>query len=139
MNARHAFLIATILGVFHACSESPTDSIPRGAFSYASYDSLGTQLAKGWLALNIADSAHISGEWYFTNVGAPGSNDSHAGSGILAGGTNNGETVVNLNPSFVDNNLILIGRLTESHYSGNWQWITFAGVSNHGTFEAHRQ
>ena len=139
MSMQRGLLLGLSMAVLHACTESPVDAVPSGAFSFTQYDSLGTQRAAGWIKLVIADSSHISGEWHIAKVGMPASTDAESNNGVLVGETVNGQTILNLHPSFVDNNLILIGTLTGTRYTGIWQWITFAGVSDHGTFQAQRR
>jgi hypothetical protein len=43
---------------------------------------------------------------------------------------------INLNPNFADNNCYLYGNRHMSMYSGEWKWITFAGITNKGPFTA---
>ena len=139
MKSLCAFLSVCFLLLIQACTESPTDATPKGAFSYSSYDSLGTTVAKGWFTMIASDSGSISGEWHFTRVATSDAIGPQIGSGVLVGGISNGHTWLELNPSFADNNLQLVGTFDGISYSGQWYWTTYIGVTNHGTFEAHRQ
>ncbi len=135
-------LIFLLLGFLTACTESPTDSTPNGAYSYMSFDSSGTAIVKGWFTLEMSDSSHVTGEWHFVKVTDSDDVGPQVGDGVLAGGfTDYGidQVIVDLHPEFRDNNLLLIGKLEESRYSGRWEWISFAGVSNYGTFYAQRR
>ncbi len=136
---KRALTILLVLGSLAACKEAPTDSTLSGTYSYMSYDSLGTVIVKGWFRLDIADSADISGEWNFMNLTDSEASGSQVGNGILVGGFANGLMIVDLHPDFRDNNLLLIGILDGTRYSGRWEWISFAGISNYGTFQAQRR
>jgi hypothetical protein len=46
---------------------------------------------------------------------------------------------INLNPDYVDNNVLLTGRFSRTGYSGQWQWVGFRGVITSGTFQAVRR
>ena len=46
---------------------------------------------------------------------------------------------VNLNPGMMDNNVILSGRFDTLSYRGRWEWVSFVGPTNHGTFDAVRE
>ena len=48
-----------------------------------------------------------------------------------------GDTViVDLNPGYADNNVILVGVLRSGHLDGTWQWDTVSGPSTQGGFSA---
>jgi hypothetical protein len=111
---------------------------PPGSYFYVSYDSLGVRIVVGWFTLLIADSAHIAGEWHFTQVGGGSSIGPQVGDGNLVGGFSSGLLWIELNPQYRDNNLQLIGTFTSSTYTGTWLAIGIMGVHNHGSFRASR-
>ena len=116
------------------------EPIPSGSFQYSAYDSTGTVLINGWFTLIIQDSSHISGEWHFRkindlyNISGP-----QTGNGQLSGFFHGKILSINLNPKFIDNNVILSGQLSRNEYAGIWNWISFSGISGAGSFKAYRQ
>jgi len=142
-------LICILTSIVSSCEDSGreigTGPIPSGIYRYTSYDIAGRPIVKGWLALSFQDSASITGEWHLDRIGDPQGIGPQAptmsgqvGSGRLIGGMNEGEVWVELNPQVRDDNLQLIGKIDNDIYRGQWLWISFSGISNHGTFEAVR-
>ncbi len=117
-------------------SDSLVGTTPPGAYSYTSYDSLGTAIVKGWFTMNYKDSVHIIGNWSFEKIDNPQDVGPQVGAGKLIGGIDQDKVWVELNPQFRDDNLQLIGSITGNKFSGKWMWLSYAGISNHGTFEA---
>lgn len=116
--------------------DSFLEPAPRGSYSYTSYDTLGTALVKGWFTMNFQDSSSVIGEWHFEKIRNPKNIGPQVGSGELVGGLNKDGIWINLNPQFIDHNLLLTGIMEDHTYSGEWVWISFIGPTNHGTFEA---
>ena len=112
------------------------EPVPPGAYSYISYDANGTAIVKGWFTMIYEDSTEITGEWHFETIGNPQNIGPQFGNGELIGGIEQDRVWVELNPQFRDNNLQLTGTIDYNRYFGIWQWISFVGVSNQGTFEA---
>lgn len=126
-----------ILFYFVACNnDGLNEPTPYGAYSYTSFDSSGTAIVEGWLIMNLKDSSQIIGKWHFEKIGNPQDIGPQVGNGVLEGGVKQNEMWVELNPQFRDNNLQLIGSMENNKYSGTWQWISFIGITNYGTFEA---
>ncbi|MCL6100815.1 MAG: hypothetical protein M1391_19830 [Bacteroidetes bacterium] len=50
-----------------------------------------------------------------------------------------GTVSINLNPNFVDNNVVLQGTMSSDGFNGKWEWIGFAGKLNGGSFNAVRK
>ena len=113
-----------------SCKDAGTSysGIYLGTFAYKSLDSLGAVVAQGSIAL-YNDNSRISGYWRFDD----------GRYGELVGTANNGNIALNLNPHFVDNNLILQGTLSGDIYAGNWKQIGFPGIMARGTFSAVRK
>jgi hypothetical protein len=135
MKTTYVYLFIAIALFFMNCNH-PTDSIPKGALQYTSYDSSGTPLVTGWFTMNFSDSVTISGEWHFKPIDSPKNIGPQTGDGNLLGGVHNGQVWVELNPQFVDNNLQLRGTLQGDRYFGRWIWTSYVGVTNAGSFEA---
>jgi len=55
---------------------------------------------------------------------------------LLAGRVDGRSVTINLNPGWVDNNVILAGTVVDGRIEGQWTWITFAGPTTTGTFVA---
>lgn len=127
----HILLVFTLfLLAFGACSDKGTssDEMLVGSYAYSAFDSLGTKITTGTLTL-LLDGERITGAWRFTD----------GRSGDLVGSVSKGVISLNLNPKFIDNNLILRGTLAGNVFSGVWQHIGYPGVMAQGTFTARRQ
>jgi hypothetical protein len=60
------------------------------------------------------------------------------GSGNLVGHFEGDKIGLNLNPDYIDNNVLLAGTIYYWGISGAWNYIGFPGVLNQGTFRAVR-
>ena len=122
------FLSSLMLVV--ACHDQGTsfDGDMLGRFTYTAYDTLGTELYHGTLILFQNDSK-ITGAWQFAD----------GRSGQLEGIVRSSELNLDLNPGFVDNNLLLQGTMSDGTFSGSWQQIGFPGIMDRGSFTALRQ
>ena len=127
--------ILPLLVAFTTCTQ-PTDSTPRGAFAYTSYDSTGAPLSSGWFTMKFSDSVTVTGEWHFNPADSPQNIGPQIGEGTLTGLVQGNQVVINLNPEFADNNVGLSGTMDGDRISGIWMWTTFAGPTNQGTFNA---
>ncbi|MEK6756645.1 MAG: hypothetical protein AABZ02_10890, partial [Bacteroidota bacterium] len=58
------------------------------------------------------------------------------GAGLLTGMVDGRDVSINLNPGWVDNNVVLQGTFENDRLRGRWSWITFAGPTSEGTFDA---
>jgi hypothetical protein len=112
---------------------------PPGSYSYASYDSLGVRIVEGWFTLLIADSAHVTGEWHFTQIAGGAAIGPQVGNGNLEGGFHSHQLWVELNPQYRDHNLLLGGTYSDTAYVGTWQAIGIMGIYNYGAFFAARR
>jgi hypothetical protein len=127
-DMKHLSLCAVLLLVLLCSCEDvggPSGPGDLGTFNFIARDSSGTPVMRGILVLH-ADSTKITGSWQLDN----------GRSGALEGSTSDGMMYLNLNPGWVDNNLILHGTMTWNVYSGEWEQIGFAGVMAGGTFVA---
>ena len=143
MKKSSLFITLILIILWIGCSDTPTESlpaepVPAGAFSYTSYDTTGAALISGWFTMSVSDSGIISGEWHFNPVGNPQNIGPQTGEGNLVGGMEGDTVWIELNPQYADYNLQLHGILQGDNYSGEWRYISFPGITNHGTFEANR-
>ncbi len=129
-----------IMTLLRGCFDSSTDNgdIPPGAYSYTAFDSAGVKVVTGWLDLDFVDEENIEGKWELTPVGNPSNIGPQIGDGNLIGSIKENIIQINLNPNWRDNNVVLFGDYSAEKFNGDWQWITFGGPTNGGTFEAVR-
>ena len=124
-------VLACLLFIFTpSCKDmgASSDQISLRIFSYTAFDTLGQVKVRGIIAL-YNDSSKITGNWQFDNDG----------SGQLEGIQSGDMISLNLNPGFVDNNLLLRGKLSGNNYNGDWQKVGYPGVMDWGTFSAIRK
>ncbi len=121
------------------CSENPVaDDLPTGAFRYIGYDTLGQAVVQGYLRIMLKDSSRLIGEWALVRVNDGSAIGPQTGSGVLDGSIDGTTMGLNLNPSMIDNNVLLSGTLQGNTYTGTWMYVGFPGVLNRGTFAARR-
>ena len=126
-----------ICSLVFGCNDSnPFGPTPSGAYRYASFDTTGVLLVHGWMTLDITDSTQVTGEWHFGKIGNPEDIGPQVGDGELLGSFHQGKLSVELNPNMADNNLRLVGVLTNDRYHGDWVWTSFIGPTSRGVFEA---
>jgi hypothetical protein len=120
-----SFVILITLG----CTDTGTlpESGKFGTFKLNMQDTLGVSFSTGSLTLIDTDSI-IVGSWSLSD----------GRSGKLIGTISNSHLEVNLNPEFIDANLILVGTLSAKIYSGQWFQIGFGGVMAQGLFIAEK-
>lgn len=130
-----------IISIFlFTCSsdENLIDSKPSEAYFYIGYDSTGIRINQGCIRYDFVDSIRIKGEWpleslsYVENIG------DQIGHGELSGEVYSDTVFIDLNPQYRDRNVYLIGRQREEVITGIWQWVTYPGITNWGTFKAEK-
>ncbi len=132
-------VLLALLFSFASCdneSNSLVGPTPSGAYSYTSFDSLGMAIVRGWFTMIHEDSTKLIGNWSFQKIGNPQDVGPQVGAGKLVGGVDQDKIWVELNPQYRDHNLQLQGSITGNKFSGEWMWLSLAGISNHGTFVA---
>ncbi len=130
-------LLVVFLSACSTTSTTPNGSIPARAFKYTAYDSAGTRIVEGWFTLVFKDAATVEGEWNFKAIGDPQNIGPQMGEGELIGWLqDDNEIVIDLNPGWADNNVVLHGPYSLNEISGTWVWSTIAGATNQGTFTA---
>jgi len=99
-----------------------------GPYKYSASDTLGTIVTTGTIAIYQKDS-QLNGPWRFDD----------GRSGNLKGTISGAQVYIDLNPQFVDNNLILRGTLVGNSFSGSWSHFGFPGELARGSFIATKQ
>ena len=112
------------------------DAVPQGGYAYTGFDEDGTVVVQGWLTLDTHDPAHVTGTWHLEPVGNVPNLGPQTGDGRLTGQAQGNALVIDLNPGFADNNVVLDGRLGDGTYDGRWTYSGFAGPVGSGTFTA---
>ena len=136
---RIIFILVLSLLIFNRCkqaSETVVFDVPQGSYAYFGYDTSSTLVAKGWFKYEYEDSVNIKGHWKFKKIGNPGNIGPQDGEGELVGMISDTSVSINLQPNFADNNIILVGKFDNKYIYGNWQWVTFAGITNSGKFNS---
>jgi len=122
-----------------ACSEDSPTSSSTNNYKYTGYDSKGNIIIFGIITIGQDTSSVVKGTWKFESIGNCDNVGPQLGAGNYIGSLDSGKTLMlNLNPDFVDNNVILTGKFENEHYTGTWSYYGFPGLINHGTFEAHK-
>ena len=111
-----------------------------GEYSYSGYDSQGTLIIRGALTIMREDTLRVTGTWKFEAAirDSLGMFGPQVGSGNLVGSIHGDNIGLNLNPNYVDNNVLLAGTISYWGISGTWEYVGFPGVLNRGTFRAVR-
>jgi hypothetical protein len=112
--------------------------VPKDSYAYFRYDSSHTLISKGWYKIEFMDSGKVSGTWYFEEVINSPNHGPQNGEGEFVGSYTDTSIAINLHPQYADNNIILNGKIDNQYIYGDWQWITFAGISNRGKFNSKK-
>lgn len=124
--------------LFSSCSEdSPTNSLTT-TYKYTGYDSSWNKIVTGYLWIESIDSIEVKGRWDFKLTGEEENLGPQIGQGDFEGITDiSGTMSLNLNPGWVDNNVILNGNtFLPYRFDGMWSYVGFPGIINWGRFEA---
>jgi len=160
-------LVVLVLSLLAGCKEpaSPPPQQPKpdaaGArddvlvipaqWEYVVRDEAGHELTRGsfTMPLSLQPGVKFAGSWQARYVGPPDDQSKigpQVDGGRLQGEfTNEGQIVLNLNPTMADNNVRLIGKIDRAggndsgHMTGAWTYSNFTGMANHGSFEAKLQ
>jgi hypothetical protein len=128
-----------LVGCLPGCRDLSVTPAHEITYLYAAKDSEGTVRITGDLIINLENPSQLHGRWKFS--GPENSQDMGAqiGKGSLEGHMEDNQFYADLHPGFRDHNVILVGDFDESKISGEWQWITIAGVTSKGDFIAIRK
>jgi hypothetical protein len=125
---------------FLLCScgvNSPTSSTTK-TYKYTGYDSSWNKIITGYLWIKSIDSTSVKGSWDFKLVSNQENIGPQIGKGVFEGVTDmRGSLSLNLNPGWIDNNVILDGNtFLPYRFEGAWHYVGYAGEINWGRFEA---
>jgi hypothetical protein len=130
-------MLAVALAAISGCHDmTGPGSIPAGGYAYTGFASNGAVIVTGWLTLDLANPAQVTGTWHLDPVGNPQNIGPQTGDGHLLGGMSGGVLNVNLNPDSADSNVFLNGPVGGNSFSGRWTYSGFVGVVNEGSFQA---
>lgn len=115
------------------------DPVPPGAYVYTGSAESGAVVIQGWLTLDTHDPARVTGSWHLEAVANIPNLGPQTGDGRLDGHADGNVLVVDLNPGFADNNVVLDGRLGDGTFDGRWTYSGLAGPINSGTFTADQR
>ncbi len=139
MKAIILVLVITAVSFLSSCGDDPSTNSSMTNYKYSGFDSTGNKIISGYLWVESTDSSIVKGGWNFKLILNEENLGPQIGSGNFEGHKDSrGSMQINLNPGFVDNNVILDGSLLNSHYDGSWSYIGFPGIINQGTFEAEQ-
>lgn len=125
--------------LFSSCDEDSSSNNARQIYKYTGYDSTWNKIITGYLWIDSVDSSVVKGRWDFQLVNTEENFGPQIGSGNFEGHKDSrGSMQINLNPGFIDSNVILDGSLLNSHYDGSWSYIGIPGIINRGTFKAEQ-
>lgn len=107
-------------------------------YRYTGYYANGNKIVAGGIVLNIKEDGTLTGTWALEKTGSSGGINigPQIGTGQLTGTIEGAKASINLNPEYVDNNVILDGEFRNGQFVGTWTNITFRGPWVHGDFEA---
>lgn len=135
-------VLGFILCLLPGCKDPGSDPSalpPAGVYEYNGYDSTGTPVVQGWFTIDRKEQGVLDGDWHFISVGDTKNVGPQVGQGHLAGEFHNDTISIELQPLYRDNNVGLHGVLKGNEFSGRWEWISFIGITNSGTFVAVRR
>jgi hypothetical protein len=126
-----------------ACEDSgkstvngPLLSPTSASLHYKAYTSSGALAVVGTMTLAKTDTVSVQGSWVLEGVAGVNGVGPQVGTGTLRGRVEGSTISLNLNPGWVDNNVILAGTIESEKISGTWTWVTFSGPTSSGRFEA---
>jgi hypothetical protein len=141
--SKHTMLLVVsflVTAFFGGCQDRGNPSgngrVPAGSYRYEGYDSKGNSIVVGTMSFSFVDSVSIRGEWALEKNGPSDNIGPQIGAGQLTGRVDDQVVSINLNPGWVDNNVVLQGSFENERLRGKWSWITFAGPTTEGTFDA---
>jgi hypothetical protein len=118
---------------------SPYPGTVPSTYTYRAYTSSGALAVQGTLTLARSDSTTIVGTWTLEGVLSIDRVGPQIGTGTVAGVMTGSTLSLDLNPGWRDNNVILHGTIDGEKIVGTWSWVTFAGPTTNGAFEAVRK
>ena len=110
-------------------------------WKYITKDGDGNTLTEGLLTMPypLKDGVRFAGSWQARFVGPTTQRDKigpQTNGGKLSGDLTEGQLRLELNPNMNDNNVTFVGKVDGERITGTWEYSTFVGSTNKGTFEA---
>lgn len=146
--ARPTLLLVLLTSVLVSCDggprSEPLELQGERAFSYTAYAEDGSRLLEGTIILHprysrLDFSEEVRGEWEIRWVPGADQNElvgPQVGRGTLEGIATEEGFGFNMNPTFADNNVLLVGTVHNGDLSGEWSHNTIAGPVAGGAFTA---
>ena len=139
---KNSFFILSVISIISFQCKNVGETIlfdvPENSYAYFGYDSSQTLITRGWYKIQHMESGELSGMWHFDQVINSQNFGPQNGEGEFVGSYTDTSISINMHPQIADNNIILIGKIDDQYIYGVWQWVTFAGVSNHGNFNSKK-
>lgn len=133
-------MLLTSLALLAGCKDSGdtirSNEPASGIYQYKALDPKHQVVVTGTLTMRIDDAGLVQGEWALEKQGSFEKTGPQIGAGTLEGSIQNNDIQINLNPGWADNNVLLSGRFERGAWVGTWSWVTFAGPTSGGSFEA---
>ena len=125
-----------ILCLLFACSCEDKEN-SNGTYKYTAY--FGKSLvvcASGFIEMTIAIDSTITGSWEISAANEFSEKEigPQIGTGKLEGSIKAEKIFINLNPEWIDNNILLNADYSKDQFAGSWVWSTFIGPTASGSF-----
>lgn len=133
-------MLVLLLFFCMACTANTQDrsalGISAGIYNYIAKDKSGAVIAEGKLEITSLTPDAISGKWEIKTSAPMSQTGPQSGKGKIGGQLSGNKIILDLNPGWRDNNVVLSGRFQKGKLSGTWSWNGIAGTMAAGTFEA---
>ena len=110
--------------------------ITTGTYNYIAKDKSGMIIAEGKLKITSLTPNAVGGTWEINTSAPVPQTGPQSGKGKIGGQLSGKNIILDLNPGWRDNNVVLTGTFQEGKLSGTWGWYGIAGLIKKGTFEA---
>jgi hypothetical protein len=125
-----------ILCLLFACSCEDKEN-SNNIYEYTAYFARNLVVcASGAIEMTIATDSTITGSWDISPADGFSEKDigPQIGTGKLEGNIKAGKIFINLNPEWIDNNILLNADYSKDQFAGSWVWSTFIGPTSSGSF-----
>ena len=134
-----AFLLLFGIACTANTQDRSTSGISVGIYHYIAKDKSGAIGAEGKLEIASLEADAIGGKWEIKTSAPMSKTGPQNGKGKIGGQLSRNKIILDLNPAWRDNNVVLSGRFQKGKLSGTWDWNGIAGTMAEGTFEATLQ
>ncbi|UCG06347.1 MAG: hypothetical protein JSV83_20950 [Desulfobacterales bacterium] len=132
--------LSLLMFIGMACTANTQDrsasSISVGIYNYIAKDNNGAVIAEGKLEITSVAANAINGKWELKTSAPMEQTGPQDGQGKIGGQLSRNKIILDLNPGWRDNNVVLSGTFQKGKLSGTWGWYGIAGAMQEGTFEA---